>query len=436
MEGGQPERVTGELHADFVARFTKIPKCQKKFQSLGGFFLSARPLLGHQLPRTHAIALNHFSGELEILTQATSTMLPKGDACFRCRDYKLKCNGARPTCARCQRLNKECGYAPGVAKRRSKNMMLEQRALELELKVQQLSLVSTHNLLIASVRLLERIGRMNNAQVSTPEIGALDKNRTEHIISAILDHVRDARPSSGFEDLPPYLAHHFLFLPYHRHFYFFTNVPYFLACVSLPPSHPEAIHPCLLNACYLAACVAGGKAYADLQPYFIMRTRHFLDEALMFADRIMHFLWASMLLGNCLARSRRMQEWYTVVSSAAQFASACGLRLTHTPDGVPKPDDACRDEALLPPPKDEAEAIDRIRLAHSIYITDQSMTTLTALPQTFSWDMWPGNTTQRPPRSKVRSSTSRLVSYNNAKYLTYPIVLRSWRGEGVKKDML
>ena len=171
------------------------------------------------------------------------------------------------------------------------------------------------------------------------------------------------------------------------------DVPYFLRCFSLPPSDPESIHPCLLNACYLAACAGGGPILATLQPFFIQRTRHFLNQALMYADRILHFLWASIVLTCHLARRRRLDESYAIISSAAHFASACGLTDgIRTMEGV----DYQVGERLLPPPKDETEAIGRIRLAYSLYITDHSLAALAAYPATFSYDeKWASRSGQR-----------------------------------------
>ncbi|KAF8301045.1 hypothetical protein DL93DRAFT_2090880 [Clavulina sp. PMI_390] len=163
------------------------------------------------------------------------------------------------------------------------------------------------------------------------------------------------------------------------------DLPYFLHCLSLPPSHPESIHPCLLNACYLAACESSGGFLATLQPLFIQRTRYFLNQSLMDADRISHFLWASVVLACNLGRRRRYDETYAVVSSAALLVSALGRSGLGSPLG----------ESLLPPPKDEIEAIDGIRLAYSLYITDQTLV-LAGYPATFHYnDRWASSPGQR-----------------------------------------
>ncbi|KAF8317630.1 hypothetical protein DL93DRAFT_2165489 [Clavulina sp. PMI_390] len=116
----------------------------------------------------------------------------------------------------------------------------------------------------------------------------------------------------------------------------------------------------------------------SLQPYMLARTRDFLNESLALADRLPHFLWASMILGSYLGRMRRVEEGFVVISSAARLASACGL--TRDPAANIEYD------YLLSPPKDGLEIAERVRLAHSIYITDQVLSTLSGLRATYAYD--------------------------------------------------
>ncbi|KAF8290501.1 hypothetical protein DL93DRAFT_2234428 [Clavulina sp. PMI_390] len=157
------------------------------------------------------------------------------------------------------------------------------------------------------------------------------------------------------------------------------DASYFLRCLSLPLSHPESIHPCLLNACYLGACVISKGGLSSLEAYFVRRTRHFLEQSLMYADRIPHFLWASVILGSHLLRLRRLEEAFAVISGAARMSSACGLVHEHNAglaDG----------DRLLPPPRNEQEADDRLKLARSVYIIDQSLAAVSGYPMTFPGD--------------------------------------------------
>ncbi|KAF8310888.1 hypothetical protein DL93DRAFT_2169450 [Clavulina sp. PMI_390] len=166
-----------------------------------------------------------------------------------------------------------------------------------------------------------------------------------------------------------------IFLPYRLHFNFFIPLPNFLRRLSLSHSHPESTHPCLRNACHLAACNVLGGRWADLEPYFAERTRQFLEEALMHADRdhITQFLWASVLLASYLLRARRVRESYAVISPASNLSMACGLSSSHNTESEPE---YRPDQFLLPPPASETEALERIWLASSIFMTDHSLSLL------------------------------------------------------------
>ncbi|KAF8309566.1 hypothetical protein DL93DRAFT_1711760 [Clavulina sp. PMI_390] len=341
-------------------------------------------------------------------------MLRKGSACFECRKHKVRCNGLKPTCTRCKRVQKDCAYAAGIAKRTTILEHLEARAVALELKLFELSLPGMHDLTLVSTRLLERLGHLGTLKGESsnamwlpiyPGFGDEPSDWAEAKPSgmilegdmiegyyplvgrAVIEQQLKSYNWEGMEDLPPPLSRYLicLFLPHRSQYHFFVDVPYFLHCVSLPPSHPQAIHPCFLNACYLAACACAGGVLASLQPIFIQRTRHFLQQSLMFSDRLDHFLWGSLLLGAYFARARRSDEAFVALSSTARFASACGLaenlELPVESNSDPRP--RCY---LLPPPKNGCELTDRIRFAHSAYLIDQSLTILSEYPAAFDLD--------------------------------------------------
>jgi len=177
-----------------------------------------------------------------------------------------------------------------------------------------------------------------------------------------------------------------LFLPYRSQFQFFMDVSRFLELLTLPPESPDSIHPCLLNSIYLAACCLAGGRLTTFESLFIERTRDCLQQSLAFADRLTHFLWASIIFGSYFARVHRLQESYAVISSASRFALACGLDGSESNELDSNSDDLrgsnqCR--SLLPPPKDSTEVLERIRLAHSIYLTDRSLAMLSGFPSAF-----------------------------------------------------
>lgn len=160
------------------------------------------------------------------------------------------------------------------------------------------------------------------------------------------------------------------------------DVPRFLQLLALPPDDPDSLHPALLNSTYLAACCLAGGRLATFEPYFVQQTRLHLQQSLAFADRLTHFLWASIILGSYLARVHRLRESYAVISSASRFALACGLDGSNDETAADNTDPDTG-QYLLPPPKDYTEAIERIRLAHSIYLTDRSLAMLSGYPSAF-----------------------------------------------------
>ncbi|KAF8322027.1 hypothetical protein DL93DRAFT_2223639 [Clavulina sp. PMI_390] len=310
------------------------------------------------------------------------SLLAKGGACLPCRKLKMRCDGIKPICSRCERLAKDCTYPSGLARRLPLTQTLEARALELETLVNQLKLSAEYDLGLAAGRLRERVGRL----------GVVSVRETPPIVKYELDPTRWA----GLKELPSPLSLALIeqFLPYRAYFFFFMDVTYFRRCLSLPPCHPDAIHPCLLNACYLGACSWSGGRWTYLEPYFVNRTRYFLNQSLMYADRISHFLWASVLLGCYFTKERRLAECLAVVGSATRFAMACGLDLPSTPtsDGASP---SSGSESLLPPPKNSDEAIDRTRLAYSIYIADQALPTMCGCPSTLPYDdRWATSTSE------------------------------------------
>lgn len=112
-----------------------------------------------------------------------------------------------------------------------------------------------------------------------------------------------------------------------------------------------ALHPCFLNVMYLAVCSnkAGGLLSAHTE-YFERQTRKELQSSLEYADRLEHFLWASILFGEWLAKAGRFIESYVTLVSAVRFGVACGL----AGEGS--------DSRMLPVPETAAEAVNRINV--------------------------------------------------------------------------
>lgn len=153
-----------------------------------------------------------------------------------------------------------------------------------------------------------------------------------------------------------------LFLPFRRQFYFFVDVRRLLHGAYLPQSDPDAIHPALLNAIYLAACHVVKGDLSRYENIFLARARAYMDESLAQVDRLTHFLTASLLLSCWYAHSGRLVEAQSSVATTVQFGVACGL---HDPTDT--------SASVMLPLADEIEMMDRRNLWYGITMADNCL---------------------------------------------------------------
>lgn len=131
-----------------------------------------------------------------------------------------------------------------------------------------------------------------------------------------------------------------VFIPIRTHFHFYLPILEFMRDVSLPASHPSAIHPSLLNAIFLAAVQASSSPSStdagpsgeptQLSKYeaiFLARTRSHLSSSLAYADRLHHHSWASIILAVYFGRGGRQRESHSMVSTASRFVHGMGIGL-------------------------------------------------------------------------------------------------------------
>src|ERR1700733_3358535 len=184
------------------------------------------------------------------------------------------------------------------------------------------------------------------------------------------------------------------------------DTSFLLEALARSPNDPASIHPALLNAiCLVACCLAGGRLFT-FKDYFLKQTRFHLEQSLEQVDRLTHFLWANVIVGNFLTNCGRLEESYAVVSAAARFALACGLHV----DGIMTTDindwTTTTGARLLPAPVGEVEVEDRRRLSHAIYMTDRTLAMLSGLPSVYSTFPAPAAATAAVPHSASTSSAT------------------------------
>ena len=89
------------------------------------------------------------------------------------------------------------------------------------------------------------------------------------------------------------------------------------------------VHPCLLNAMYLAACATSGGYLSKFEPIFLSRTRSALEQSLGFADRLSDFMRASVILTMYYSQAGRVLEGVSTISALVGMALGYGLHQGH-----------------------------------------------------------------------------------------------------------
>ncbi len=161
-----------------------------------------------------------------------------------------------------------------------------------------------------------------------------------------------------------------ILLPFRCHFHFYIFIPRFLYHVRLPPSHPESPHPALLNAIFLAACNIGGDSMSAYEPLFLARIRPCLEQSLFMNDRLVHFMWASVILACYYTRVGRVVEAHHALSGAVRFAESAGCHSESVES----------QSTLIPPPTDDIEKLERANLWCALTLCEASISIVAGLP--------------------------------------------------------
>jgi hypothetical protein len=106
-----------------------------------------------------------------------------------------------------------------------------------------------------------------------------------------------------------------IFLPHRDQFNFDLGIKRFERRLLLPPTDPDALHPCLINAVALGACSCAGSDLRAFEKVFLERTQYECERSLANVDRLEHFLWSSVILGWYWTRVGKMINAHTVSTS-------------------------------------------------------------------------------------------------------------------------
>ncbi len=154
--------------------------------------------------------------------------------------------------------------------------------------------------------------------------------------------------------------------------------PRLLFRLRLPSDHPNSIHPALLNSLYLAACSISGGQMSGYELRFLNQARMESEHALAFVDRLVDFMWASVVLASYYLRRGRIVEAHNSISGAVSFAMAVGL---HRAPGT-----IVSESRILPPPA-EIEKYDRVALWCALTQLEASISLRTGLPTVATKDV-------------------------------------------------
>lgn len=101
-------------------------------------------------------------------------------------------------------------------------------------------------------------------------------------------------------------------LKYPHGLFFQHHLPRIFRAIELPPTHPDALHPCLVNTLFLIAshfsAESLGSSYQQYQDLFLARARAGMMDSLAMADRLFHFIVASVILARWFVSKGRLVE--------------------------------------------------------------------------------------------------------------------------------
>ncbi|KAF5386848.1 hypothetical protein D9615_001984 [Tricholomella constricta] len=334
------------------------------------------------------------------------------------RKRKLKCDGNRPVCHQCSKMNRghTCEYDDKQQK--SRTQQLKEQLSQLESRLQELESSSssssssssgapsppfhfdfeTYGFDDAQIASPSNYPLFNFASVSTtPSPPPSDSGSAKQSIpfqdgELFGLHSDNSAPSStpnsvlgepSHQDprisLPPRAKQYLLdvFMTHRHQCWFYANMDRFLDC-SQNQSEP---HPALINAMYLLAChFAHTPLYSEMEPAFFVQAQHEINAALDSSDRLTDIVQASSLLAVYLYMNNRVMEGYRHTFSAIRLAVGLGLHQIRTPTAMPGAYPPQAPPIPISPPRDDTELNDRIFAFWQVFMVDRCWSVAHGLP--------------------------------------------------------
>ncbi|KAL1742613.1 hypothetical protein HDZ31DRAFT_42843 [Schizophyllum fasciatum] len=358
-----------------------------------------------------------------------TSALQRGSACLCCRRRKLKCDGTRPVCRQCVKMNRadECEFDD--RKQKSRTQKLREKLAMLEKKVRELE---ADTLGESSTSDASSSGSSPHACTSPDTDGIADAHLTGDLTGAydasafndfvfpvlagleahpalvtsdpsidlvnivlsdpahalpgdVLDaNGASSSPASGWDQdeiLPDANRQVLLevFLAHRHQCWFDGDISRFQL-----PSHPRPPHPALWNAVYLLGChYAQSPYFSESEPAFFSRALREIAVALDKSDRLVDVVQASCLLAVYLYANARALEGYCHSFSAARLAVGLGLHQLPSYGGAEYASDALGEHVHpihIQPPRDAEEHRDRVSAFWQVFMVDRCWSVTNGLP--------------------------------------------------------
>ncbi|KAJ7509555.1 Zn(2)-Cys(6) binuclear cluster domain-containing protein [Mycena galericulata] len=274
--------------------------------------------------------------------------LQRGQACSNCRRRKMRCDGARPVCGRCEHSNRpdDCEYLAEYS--RSKVQLLQESIARVESRIYELE--HPHEAL-PSITLHQPYSFSTNVARHPSLAHSIEPN--------ILGNAGEP-PANIVQKLLDF------FLPYAGDFGFFLHVNRFRnsALMQYPLGHPARPAPAVLWAVYLWGLRLSNSNMTVHEPAFLARALEFATNNLSSTHphKIMHTLQAEILLAYYFFASGRFVEgkYHTAAATALSVSSSLHIiRSENVPPSGP-----------LPPPRDAVVEGERIHACWMTVILD------------------------------------------------------------------